>query len=211
MSAVELGSITIKEALNRAKIPLDTVDHVFMGCVIQAGLGQNVARQASLKAGLPVSTTAQTVNVVCAFGLDAINSTARMIQCGDADIVVAGGMESMSNASFAIMKGRFGYKMGSPMKETPIVVKNKEEMVVDKDEAIRPNLTLEKLSNLNPAFKEGGKVTAGNSSGISDGASGCRIVVTLIYALKQQNKKTGLATLCIGGGMGCSTLIRRCE
>lgn len=121
VSAVELGSIVIKEALERSKVPAEQVNHVFMGCVIQAGLGQNVARQAALKAGLPVTTTAQTVNIVCGSGLDSVNSAARMIQAEDADIVIAGGMESMSKAPFAMMEGRYGYRMGSPMMNTPLV------------------------------------------------------------------------------------------
>ena len=121
LSAVDLGSIVIKESLKRSGVLAEAVDHVFMGCVIQAGLGQNVARQAALKAGLPSSTTAQTVNIVCGSGLDSVNSAARMIACGDADVVIAGGMESMSNAPFAVMNGRYGYKMGSPMINTPLV------------------------------------------------------------------------------------------
>ena len=121
LSAVDLGSIVIKESLKRSGVPAGAIDHVYMGCVIQAGLGQNVARQASLKAGLPVKTTAQTLNIVCGSGLDAVNSAARMIQAGDADVVVAGGMESMSNAPFAMMNGRYGYKMGSPMVNTPLI------------------------------------------------------------------------------------------
>lgn len=115
LKAVDLGALVVKETLVRSGIPAESVDHVFMGCVLQAGLGQNVARQAALKAGLPVTTTAQTVNVVCGSGLDAVNSAARMIQNGDADVVIAGGMESMSNAPFAVMNARYGYKMGSPM------------------------------------------------------------------------------------------------
>ena len=100
-----LGSIVIKEALKRAGVPADQVDHVYMGCVIQAGLGQNVARQASIKAGLPVETPAVTVNVVCGSGLNCVNMAAQMIQAGDADIVVAGGMENMSMAPYAMMNG----------------------------------------------------------------------------------------------------------
>ena len=111
--AAELGSIVIKEALNRANVKPEQVDHVYMGCVIQAGLGQNVARQASLKAGLPVTTPAVTVNVVCGSGLNCVNMAAQMIEAGDADIVVAGGMESMSLAPYAMMKGRYGYRMGN--------------------------------------------------------------------------------------------------
>ncbi len=121
LSAVDLGSLVINEVLLRSNIRAEQVDHVYMGCVIQAGLGQNVARQAALKAGLPVAATAQTLNIVCGSGLDAVNSAARMIQSGDADIVVAGGMESMSNAPFALMDGRYGYKMGSPMINTPLI------------------------------------------------------------------------------------------
>ena len=111
--AAELGSVVIKEALARAGVPAEQVDHVYMGCVIQAGLGQNVARQASLKAGLPVTTPAVTVNVVCGSGLNCVNMAAQMIEAGDADIVVAGGMESMSLAPYAMMKGRYGYRMGN--------------------------------------------------------------------------------------------------
>ncbi len=103
--------IVIKEALKRAGVPADKVDHVYMGCVIQAGLGQNVARQASIKAGLPVETTAVTVNVVCGSGLNCVNMAAQMIEAGDADIVVAGGMENMSMAPYAVMQGRYGYRM----------------------------------------------------------------------------------------------------
>ena len=103
--AAELGSIVIKEALNRANVKPEQVDHVYMGCVIQAGLGQNVARQASLKAGLPVETPAVTVNVVCGSGLNCVNMAAQMIEAGDADIVVAGGMENMDMAPFAMHEG----------------------------------------------------------------------------------------------------------
>ena len=121
VSAVELSSLVIKEALNRAKVPQEQVNHVYMDCVLQAALVQNVARQAAIKAGLPFSTTAETLNIVCGSGLDAVNSTARLIQSGDADVVVAGGMESMSKAPFALHDARFGYRMGSPMVNTPLV------------------------------------------------------------------------------------------
>ena len=371
ISAVDLGAIVIKEAIKRSGISETSVDHVYMGCVIQAGLGQNVARQASLKAGLPVTTTAQTVNIVCGSGLDAVNSAARLIQVGEADVVIAGGMESMSRAPFAVMNGRYGYKMGSPMINTPlvdtmindalwdatnnyhmgitaenvaekwnltrkeldefaalsqqkaekaiasgafkdeivpVVIKGrKADIVVETDESPRSGTTVESLSMLKPVFKPDGIVTAGNASGISDGAaavvlisekkmkeldlnplaewiggalggvdasimgiapiestrkllkrinmiiddidlfegneafasqsivvqrelgipveklnvnggaialghpvgaSGCRILVTLLYAMKARNAAIGLATLCIGGGMGCSTLIK---
>ena len=96
--APELGAIVIKDALRRAGVAPEQVDHVYMGCVIQAGLGQNVARQSSIKAGIPVETPAVTVNVVCGSGLNCVNMAEQMIMCGDADIVVAGGMENMSMA-----------------------------------------------------------------------------------------------------------------
>ena len=364
--AAELGSVVIKEALNRAGIPAEQVDHVYMGCVIQAGLGQNVARQASLKAGLPVTTPAVTVNVVCGSGLNCVNMAAQMIEAGDADIVVAGGMESMSLAPYAMMKGRYGYRMGNAtlvdtmvndalwdafnnyhmgitaenvaeqwhltremldefsansqqkcekaMAEgkfkdeiVPVEVKGKKgSVIVDTDEGPRPGTTVETLARLKPAFKKDGIVTAGNASGINDGAaaivvmseekakelgvkpmatwvggalggvdpsimgvgpvaavnklmkkldmkvadmdlieaneafaaqslavghdlefdpaklnvnggaialghpvgaSGCRILVTLLHEMQRRDAKTGLATLCIGGGMGCATIV----
>ena len=366
--AAELGSIVIKEALNRAGVPAEQVDHVYMGCVIQAGLGQNVARQASLKAGLPVTTPAVTVNVVCGSGLNCVNMAAQMIEAGDADIVVAGGMESMSLAPYAMMKGRYGYRMGNAtlvdtmvndalwdafnnyhmgitaenvaeqwhltremldefsansqqkcekaMAEgkfkdeiVPVEVKGKKgSVIVDTDEGPRPGTTVETLARLKPAFKKDGIVTAGNASGINDGAaaivvmseekakelgvkpmatwvggalggvdpsimgvgpvaavnklmkkldmkvadmdlieaneafaaqslavghdlkfdpaklnvnggaialghpvgaSGCRILVTLLHEMQRRDAKTGLATLCIGGGMGCATVVKR--
>ena len=366
--AAELGSIVIKEALNRAGVPAEQVDHVYMGCVIQAGLGQNVARQAALKAGLPVTTPAVTVNVVCGSGLNCVNMAAQMIEAGDADIVVAGGMESMSLAPYAMMKGRYGYRMGNAtlvdtmvndalwdafnnyhmgitaenvaeqwhltremldefsansqqkcekaMAEgkfkdeiVPVEVKGKKgSVIVDTDEGPRPGTTAETLARLKPAFKKDGIVTAGNASGINDGAaaivvmseekakelgvkpmatwiggalggvdpsimgvgpvaavnklmkkldmkvsdmdlieaneafaaqslavghdlgfemdklnvnggaialghpvgaSGCRILVTLLHEMQRRDAKTGLATLCIGGGMGCATVLER--
>ena len=119
--AADLGAIVIKEALKRAGVPADQVDHVYMGCVIQAGLGQNVARQASLNAGLPIETPAVTVNVVCGSGLNCVNMAAQMIQAGDADIVVAGGMENMSMAPYALKNARYGYRMGNaPMIDTMV-------------------------------------------------------------------------------------------
>ena len=368
----ELGAIVIKEALNRAGVKPEQVDHVYMGCELQAALGQNVARQASLKAGLPVTTPAVTVNVVCGSGLNCVNMAAQMIEAGDADIVVAGGAENMSMAPFALPKARFGYRMGYPMGKSdlvdvmvndglwdvfnnyhmgitaenvaeqwgltreqldefaagsqqkacaaiesgrfkdeivPVPVKVKKETVMfDKDEGPRPGTTAESLAKLKPAFKKDGIVTAGNSSGINDGAaaivvmseekakelgvkpmatwvagalggvdpsimgvgpvastkkvfaktgltikdidlveaneafaaqslavahdlefdssklnvnggavalghpigaSGCRILVTLLHEMAKRDAKTGLATLCIGGGMGCSTIVKR--
>ena len=230
--AVDMGSIVIKEALKRAGVPADQVDHVYMGCVIQAGLGQNVARQASLNAGLPIETPAVTVNVVCGSGLNCVNMAAQMIQAGDADIVVAGGMENMSMAPYAMTKARFGYRMnnatiidtmvndaltdafnhyhmmitaenvcdkyGITREEldefsansqqkceaaiaagkfddeiVPVPVKVKKEIVeFKKDEGPRAGTTVETLSKLRCCSgKEGGLVTAGNASGINDGAA----------------------------------------
>ena len=111
--AAELGSTVIKEAVARAGLTPEQIDHVYMGCVIQAGQGQNVARQASIKAGLPITTPAVTVNVVCGSGLNCVNMAAQMIKAGDAEIVVAGGMENMSIAPYALEKGRYGYRMNN--------------------------------------------------------------------------------------------------
>ncbi len=366
--AAELGAVVIKEALNRAGVAPEQVDHVYMGCVIQAGLGQNVARQASLKAGLPIEVPAVTVNVVCGSGLNCVNMAAQMIQAGDADIVVAGGMENMSMAPYAMKQGRYGYRMGNaPLIDTmvndalwdafndyhmiktadnvaeqwgltreeldafaansqqkavaaieagkfedeivPVMIKKKKEMVEFKvDEGPRPGTTAEGLAKLR-AINPNGVVTAGNASSINDGAaaivvmseekakelgvtpmatfvagalggvdpsimgvgpvastkkvlektgmkiedfdiieaneafaaqsvavgrdlgidvekqlnpnggaialghpvgaSGCRILVTLLHEMVKTDAKKGLATLCIGGGMGCSTIVER--
>ncbi len=366
--APELGSIVIKNALERAGVAADQVDHVYMGCVIQAGLGQNVARQASIKAGIPVETPAVTVNVVCGSGLNCVNMAAQMIIAGDADIVVAGGMENMSMAPYALKQARFGYRMnnntivdtmvndalwdafndyhmgitaenvcekyGITREEldafaansqqkaeaaqksgafkdeiVPVEVKKKKETIIfDTDEGPRPGTTAEGIARLRPAFKKDGLVTAGNASGINDGAaaiivmseekakelgvkpmatwvagalagvdpaimgvgpvaatekvmkktgmtidqfdiieaneafaaqsiavqkdlgfkdeqlnpnggaialghpvgaSGCRILVTLLHEMEKKDAKKGLATLCIGGGMGCATIVER--
>ena len=370
--AAELGSIVIKEALNRAGVKPEQVDEVLMGCVIQAGLGQNVARQASIKAGLPIETPAVTLNVVCGSGLNCVNMAADLIKAGEADIVVAGGMENMSMAPYALPNARFGYRMNNgTLVDTmvndaltdafnhyhmmitaenicdrwnltreeldefsansqqkcekaqasgafddeivPVPVKVKKEMVEFKvDEGPRAGTTVETLSKLKCCSgKEGGLVTAGNASGINDGAaavvvmseekakelgikpmatwvggalagvepeimgigpvaatkkvlkktdlslddidlieaneafaaqsvavakdlgfdmskvnvnggaialghpvgaSGCRILVTLLHAMaKRPEAKKGLATLCIGGGMGCATIVEKYE
>ena len=367
--AAELGSIVIKEALNRAGVKPEQVDEVLMGCVIQAAQGQNVARQASIKAGLPIEVPAVTMNVVCGSGLNAVNQAAAMIMAGQADIVVAGGMENMSMAPYALTKARFGYRMNnSTIVDTmvndaltdafnhyhmmitaenicdrwhltreeldefsansqqkaekamaehkfdeeivPVPVKVKKQIVEFKvDEGPRPGTTVETLSKLRCCSgKEGGMVTAGNASGINDGAaaivvmseekakelgvkpmatwvqgalagvepeimgigpvaatkkvmartgltvddmdlieaneafaaqsvavakelnfdmskvnvnggavalghpvgaSGCRILVTLLHEMQRRDAKKGLATLCIGGGMGCATIVER--
>lgn len=368
VGAADLGATVIKEALNRAGVPADKVDHVFMGCVIQAGLGQNVARQASLKAGLPIETPAVTINIVCGSGLNAVNMAANMIQAGEADIVVAGGTENMSAAPYLLRKGRYGYRLGNAelvdamvndalwdafnnyhmgitaenicdqwgltreqldefaaasqqkavkaqeegkfdAEIVPVVIKGKKgDIVVTKDEGPRAGTTAEGIAKLKPAFKKDGMVTAANASSINDGAaaivvmseekakelgvtpmatwvagalggvdpsimgigpvastrkvlaktgmeikdfdlieaneafaaqslavgrdlgfdtsklnvnggaialghpvgaSGCRILVTLLHEMAKRDAKTGLATLCIGGGMGCSTIVKR--
>lgn len=367
--AADMGAVVIKEALNRAGVAPEQVDHVYMGCVIQAGLGQNVARQMSIKAGLPIEVPAVTLNVVCGSGLQCVNAAAQMILAGDADIVVAGGAENMSAAPYALKNARYGYRMGNaPMIDTmvndalwdafnnyhmgitaenicdewnitreeldefsvasqhkaceavqsgrfkdeivPVEVKKKKEtVIVDTDEGPRPGTTMEGLAKLRPAFKpDGGRVTAGNASSINDGAaavvvmseekakelgikpmatwvagalggvdprimgigpvaatkkvlaktgltvndfdlieaneafaaqsiavarelgfnkenlnvnggaialghpvgaSGCRILVTLLHEMQKRDAKKGLATLCIGGGMGCATIVER--
>ena len=367
--AAKLGSIVIEEALKRAGVAKDAVDHVYMGCVIQAGLGQNVARQASIGAGLPIETPAVTVNVVCGSGLNCVNMAAQMIQAGDADIVVAGGMENMSLAPYAAMNGRFGYRMNNgtlvdtmvndalwdafnqyhmmvtaenvaeqygltreeldefaansqqkcekAMAEgkfkdeiVPVEVKQrKKTIVVDTDEGPRAGTTADSLGSLKCCSGvDGGVVTAGNASGINDGAaaivvmseekakelgvtpmasfvagalggvdpkimgvgpvastkkvlaktgmsidefdlieaneafaaqsvavgkdlgfdlsklnvnggaialghpvgaSGCRILVTLLHEMQKRDAKCRKPFLCIGGGMGCSTIVER--
>ena len=112
-SAVQLGSIVIAEALKRAGIQPSDVDEVLMGCVLQAGLGQNVARQAAIQAGIPVEKPALTINNVCGSGLKAVNLAAAMIAAGEADVVVAGGMENMSASPYTLPQARFGYRMNN--------------------------------------------------------------------------------------------------
>lgn len=256
--ATDLGAIVIKEAVKRAGISTNDIDHVFMGCVIQAALGQNVARQASIKAGLPVSTTAETINVVCGSGLDSVNNAARMIQAGDADVVIAGGMENMSMAPYALKQARFGYRMGNaPMVDTmvndalwdsfndyhmgvtaenvcdqwgltreeldvfaansqqkaekaiadgkfkdeivPVEIKQKKQTIVfDTDEGPRPGTTAESLARLKPAFKADGIVTAGNASGINDGAA------AIVLVSEEKVKELGLEPMAewVGGALG---------
>lgn len=366
--APELGTIVIKEALKRAGLKPEQVDEVYMGCVIQAGLGQNPARQAAVNAGIPVEVPATTINVLCGSGLHCVNLAAKLIASGDADIIVAGGMENMSKAPYLLYDARFGYRMGAAKMDdallrdalqdafggyhmgitaeniaqdwgltreqldefaawsqnkcekaqaegkfkeeiVPVEVKKKKETILfDTDEGPRKGVTKESIGKLRPAFKEGGVVTAGNASGINDGAaaiivmseekakelgvtpmatwiggelagveprimgigpvastrkvmaktgykiedfdlveaneafaaqsvavghdlgfdldklnvnggaialghpvgaSGCRILVTLLYEMARRDAKKGLATLCVGGGMGCSAIVTR--
>ena len=366
--APELGTIVIKEALKRSGVKPEQVDMVYMGCVIQAGTGQNPARQAAVNAGIPVESPAITINVLCGSGLDCVNTAARMIREGEADIIVAGGIENMSMAPYALQNARFGYRMGNNQiydtmitdaltdafhhyhmgitaenvaeqwgltreeldafaansqqkacaaiasgrfkdEIVPVEVKKKKETVLfDTDEGPRQGVTVESLSKLRPAFKKDGMVTAGNASSINDGAaaivvmseekakelgvkpmatwidgtlagvdpsimgvgpiaatkklfartgltiqdmdlveaneafaaqsvavarelgfdmskvnvnggaialghpvgcSGCRILVTLLYEMEKRDAKKGLATLCVGGGMGCAAIVER--
>ncbi|MDR1676762.1 MAG: acetyl-CoA C-acetyltransferase [Deltaproteobacteria bacterium] len=366
--ATDLGALVIKEALVRAGIGPNVPDEVIMGNVLQAGLGQNPARQASVKAGLPVETSSLTINKVCGSGLKAVSLAAQAIKAGDADCVVAGGMENMSLAPYVLEKARTGYRMGDGKlidvmirdglwdafndyhmgitaenvaqkcqisreqqdehallsqqravaaiesgafknEIVPVVIPGKKENVIfSQDEYPRKNASAESLSKLKAAFNKDGSVTAGNASGINDGAaalvimseakakelgikplaviksyasegvepavmglgpisatrkalakagwtvndldlieaneafasqflgvgrelgfdlnkvnvnggaialghpigaSGARILVTLLYALEARNLKKGLATLCIGGGMGTALTVER--
>ena len=237
-SATELGAMVVRESVRRAGVSPEDVDEVIMGCVIQAGLGQNPARQAALKGGIPFGVSAVTINKVCGSGLKSVMMAAQGIQLGDAEVVVAGGMESMTNAPYLIPNAREGYRLGNGvlvdamihdglwcafenyhMGNTGEVVatryhvtreeqdeyalnshrkaaaaikagKFKDEilpveipqkkgaaLLLEVDESVREDTSLEALAKLRPAFKkEGGTVTAGNAPGVNDGASA--LVVT---------------------------------
>lgn len=237
-SATDLGAIAVKEAVKRAGIKPEEVDEVILGCVVQAGLGQAPARQAALKAGLPPEVSALTINMVCGSGLRAVSLAAQAVMLGDAEFVVAGGMESMSNIPYTLPQGRDGFRMGDNKvvdlmihdglwcpfenwhmgntgeivaekhqitRETqddfaynshrkanearekgyfkdeiiPIEIPQKkgDPIVLDYDEPVRPDTTVETLGKLKPAFKkDGGTVTAGNAPGVNDGGSA--VVVT---------------------------------
>ena len=237
-TAPELGAIAIKEAVKRAGVDLAEVDEVIMGCVVQAGVGQAPARQAALRAGLPVEVSALTVNMVCGSGLRAVALAAQSVRLGDMDVVVAGGMESMSNIPYAMPGARDGYRMGNQqvidlmindglwcpfenwhMGNTGEIVAEKHQItretqdefaynshrkayeaqqkgyfkdeiipieipqrkgdpfVLNYDEPVRQDTTVDVLAKLKPAFKmDGGTVTAGNAPGVNDGGSA--LVVT---------------------------------
>ena len=366
----QLGAVCIEEALKRAGVEKDQVDEVIMGCVLQGGLGQNVARQMMLDAGLPVEIPCFTINKVCGSGLRAVELAAQIIKAGDADIIVAGGAENMSATAYAMPAARWGarmfdskmtdmmvndglwdafnnYHMGmtaenvaeqwgitrEELDEFSVISQQRAEKAVDsgvfdeeivpvtipqrkgdpivfaRDEHLTRGSTMEKVAKLKPAFKkDGGVVTAANASGINDsgaavvvmskekadelgikpmatiksyasggvdpsimgvgpvpasrkalekagltiedmdlveaneafaaqslavrkdlgldpektnvnggaialghpiGASGCRILITLLYEMQRRDAKYGLATLCIGGGMGTSVIVER--
>lgn len=369
ISAADLGAIVIKEAVKRAGIQLADVDEVYMGNVVQAGQGQNVARQAAVKAGIPVEKPAVTLNMVCGSGLRAVSLAAQLVRLGDADVIVAGGTENMSMAPYAMPKARWGQRMGNAtMIDTMIndaltdafsgvhmgitaeniaeqwnITRQEQDafaaasqqkaeaaikagkfadeivaveipqrkgdpIVFNTDEYPRFGATAEGMAKLKPAFKKDGTVTAGNASGINDGAaalvimsedkakelglkplakilsygskgldpaimgygpfyatkaalenanltvadldlieaneafasqsiavardlqfdmskvnvnggaiaighpvgaSGARILVTLLHEMNRRDAKTGLATLCIGGGMGTAIIVGR--
>lgn len=247
---VDLGAIVIKEALKRANIAPEQVDEVLMGNVLQAGLGQNPARQSAVKAGIPVEVTSTTINMVCGSGLRTVAMAAQAIMTGDAEIVVAGGMENMSRAPYLLNEARFGYRMndgkivdsmvydgltdvfnqyhmgitaenvaeryGITREEqdefalrsqklaeaaitsgrfndeiVPVLIPQKKGDPIEfkVDEHYRPGTTLEALSKLKPAFKPDGTVTAGNASGINDGAA------AVVVMSKEKAKKLGITTL----------------
>jgi acetyl-CoA C-acetyltransferase len=367
--ATKLGAIVIDKALEKAGVEKESVDEVIMGNVLQAGLGQNPARQASIQAGLPQSVSALTINKVCGSGLKAIHLATQAIIAGDAEIIVAGGMENMSQAPYLLKNARDGFRMGDQKvvdsmisdglwcafndyhmgitaenlcdryeisreeqdkfsarsqaraaeavengkfdeEIVPVEIPQRkgDPVIFDKDEYPKKGSTEEKLAGLRPAFKKDGSVTAGNASGINDGAaavvvmskqkadqlglkplativanasagvdpsvmgigpveavkkalnksqlslsdielieaneafaaqsiavdrelsfnhdilnvnggaialghpigaSGARIFVTLLHEMEKRNAKTGLATLCIGGGQGVATIVKR--
>lgn len=233
LTAVDLGEIVAKEAIKRAGIKPEDIDETVLGCVLQAGQGQNVARQISINSGIPKEKPAMTLNILCGSGLRSVSLAAQMIMAGDDEVVLAGGTESMSNAPYLIQDARWGAKMGDkklvddmmrdgltdafegyPMGMTaenivekygltrqeqdelaaesqnraekarkegrfkdeivPVEIKDRKGnvTVVEDDEYIKEGVTVEGISKLKPAFKrDGGSVTAANSSGINDGAA----------------------------------------
>lgn len=256
VSAVELGAVVIAEAIRRAGLSASAVDEVIMGNVLPAGLGQNPARQAMLKAGVTVDAGAITVNKVCGSGLKAVMLAAQAIACGDADIIVAGGMENMNQAPYYLDKARFGYRMGSApiidgmirdgvwdvvsdfhmgaaaeistrkynisradmdafavlsadralasiknglfageIVAVPVPQKKGGPLMAATDETPR-TVTLEGLAKLRPAFKKDGSVTAGNASKISDGAA------ALVVMSREKADSLGIAPLATIGAQG---------
>ena len=253
LSAPQLGALAIEGALARSSLRPEQIDEVLMGCVLQAGLGQNPARQAALRARLPVTVSALTVNMVCGSGLRSVMLAAQAILSGDRDFVIAGGMESMSNAPYLLTRARDGYRMGHDrildamivdglwcafddwhMGETgevvaaaggvsrerqdrfalesqqraiaaqraglfvqeihPVKLQERQggEKLIDTDEGPRPEVTLESLATLRPAFRPDGTVTAGNASTINDGAAA---VILTSAAMAEQTGHQPLARI----------------
>ncbi|GKV67890.1 acetyl-CoA acetyltransferase [Sporosarcina sp. NCCP-2716] len=251
-SAAELGAIVIKEAVKRAGVPAGEIDEVIMGNVLQAGAGQNPARQASMKAGLSEQVPAMTINKVCGSGLKAVQLARQAILSGDADVIVAGGMESMSQAPYVLKNAREGFKMGDQklvdtmvsdglwcafndyhmgitaenlcdryelsreeqdefaaasqkkaaearsagrfqeeIVPVEIPVRKGDPIVFSEDEYIKEGTTAEKLAKLRPAFKKEGSVTAGNASGLNDGAA------ALVIMSKTKADELGVTPLAV--------------
>ncbi|WP_226642390.1 acetyl-CoA C-acetyltransferase [Mesobacillus subterraneus] len=252
ISAPDLGAAVIKDALKQAGVQPDQVDEIIMGNVLQAGLGQNPARQAAIKAGIPESASSMTINKVCGSGLKAVHLAAQAIIAGDAEVVVAGGMENMSQAPYLLKNARDGFKMGdqklvdsmisdglwcafndyhmgvtaenlcsrydigrgeqdefaasSQEKAAKAIEEGKfkdeivpieipqrkgDPVVFDTDEYPKKGTSAEKLGGLRPAFKKDGSVTAGNASGINDGAA------ALVVMSKAKAEELGLKPLVV--------------
>ncbi len=263
--ATKLGEIVIREALNRAGVKPEMVDEVYMGNVIQAGTGQNPARQAAVNAGIPIEVPAITINVLCGSGLHCVNLAAKLIQNGNADIVVAGGMENMDQAPYLLYKARFGYRMNAGKIDdamirdaltdafggyhmgitaeniaeqwhltreeldtfaaisqnkaekaiaegkfkdeiVPVAHKKKKETIIfDTDEGPRAGVTAEGIAKLKPAFKkDGGGVTAANSSGINDAAAA---IIVMSEEKAQELGVTPMGTWIAGELAGCDPQI----
>ena len=255
LSAVDLGIIAAKEAIKRAGIEPSAVEEVYFGNVLGAGLGQNVARQVTLGAGIPNETPALTINMVCGSGLRAVSMAAQFVESGECDVVLCGGTESMTNAPYLLNKTRWGQRMGDDKivdymvydgltdvynqyhmgitaenvaeqygitredqdkfsvqsqnraeeaqksgrfkdEIVPVVIPQRkgDPVVVDTDEFPRHGSTLDKMAKLKPAFKKDGTVTAGNASGINDGAA------ALVIMSKEKADKLGIKYLCAGYG-----------
>ncbi|GAA0114614.1 acetyl-CoA C-acetyltransferase [Clostridium senegalense] len=267
-SAVDLGVLTAKEAIKRAGISADVIDEAIIGCVLSGGLGQNVARQIAVKAGLKEESTAMSINKVCGSGLRAVSLAAQIIKAGDADVMLVGGAESMSTAPYVLPNNRWGQRMGDgtvvdtmikdglweafnnyhmgitaenvaekygitremqdefalnsqlkaerAIKEgrfkdeiVPVEVpqRKKDPIIFDTDEFPKFNMTIEKLAKLKPAFKKDGTVTAGNASGINDGSA------MLIVMSKEKADELGvkpLATIKSYGSAGLDPKIMGC-
>src|SRR6202021_2341956 len=198
-SAPQLGAIVVREAVKGAGVEVTEIDECIMGNVISAGLGQNPARQAAIYGGLSSATGAMTINKVCGSGLKAAGRAAQAVQTGNSSIVVAGGMESMTNAPYLLPQARKGYRLGNAQIVDSMVhdglwdIYNNYHMgitgenLAEKDESPREDTTIEVLRSLKPAFKKDGTVTAGNAPGVNDGAAA--LVVTSAQRAKELDAK----------------------